>query len=92
LNVGLQMVRDGVAWYDQSDTVPDGDARRLFEQSELAARRAQGSLAGCGSHSAVGVAGAGGGEIRGLCGRRLRLRRLFDEPGRGRARARLHSE
>lgn len=38
LNVGLQMVRDGVAWYDRSDTVPDGDARWLFEQSELAAR------------------------------------------------------
>lgn len=38
LNVGLQMVRDGVAWYDQSDPVPEGDMRWLFEQSELAAR------------------------------------------------------
>lgn len=38
LNVGLQMVRDGVAWYDQLDAAPDADARRLFEQSELAAR------------------------------------------------------
>jgi hypothetical protein len=38
LNIGLQMVRDGVAWYDQFDAAPEGGARWLFEQSELAAR------------------------------------------------------